>query len=65
MDSRILDAVVFTGLGLALGLVWWKMYVEPHDRVRTEILECMREMNDMSESAYKQCHEKLRPKSSN
>lgn len=62
MENRILDMVLWVGLGLVFGFIWWSFWVEPHDRFNELISECMLSKDDMSMQSYKDCVDATRPR---
>lgn len=54
-----IEALIFIGLGLAVGVGWYHFYVKPHDEARYQILDCMG--SDNSRAAYDACVAELRP----
>ncbi len=56
--SFIVDNLIITFIGFVLIVGWWKIYVEPSDKIRYAIMDCMGE--DMSEQAYNLCVENLK-----
>lgn len=40
-NQRMTDIVIFVGAGLLIGLIWFKIYVEPRDEFLMEVAECM------------------------
>ena len=40
-DQRMTDTIIFVGVGLLIGLIWFKVYVEPRDEFLMEVAECM------------------------
>lgn len=56
--SDLKEAVLLVFLGLGLGLGWYKLWVEPQDQWRSEVLDCMD--GDRSKEAYEWCVAELR-----
>ena len=52
MDDKK-EIVIMLALMLGLGFSWYKFWVEPNDRVRHSIIECMD--GDRSRAAYDNC----------
>jgi hypothetical protein len=55
------DAVIFIGLGLLVGLVWFQAYVKPHDKFNELVSDCMIRKDDMSQQSYEDCIDETRP----
>tara|TARA_B100001029_G_scaffold58950_1_gene47629 strand:+ start:219 stop:428 length:210 start_codon:yes stop_codon:yes gene_type:complete len=53
-------------VGVAIGFGWYKLWVEPHDQYRAEIMECMgseeiaARLPSNSRAAYDMCVAKLK-----
>ena len=45
-DQRMTDTIIFVGAGLLIGLVWFKVYVEPREEFLMEVAECMSTVED-------------------
>ena len=58
MRSTLFDIIIFTGLGLLIGFVWFKIYVQPNDAFLREVMDCMGD--NMSERAYALCASQLK-----
>tara|TARA_B100000674_G_C37581599_1_gene796595 strand:- start:555 stop:734 length:180 start_codon:yes stop_codon:yes gene_type:complete len=56
--SDLKEAVLLVFLGLGLGFGWYKLWVEPQDQWRHEVLDCMN--GDRSQEAYDWCVAELR-----
>ena len=60
-NSAIFDVAIFTGLGMLIGLIWFKGYVQPREKVLYEIIDCMNEKGDIDpELAYNLCSKTIR-----
>ena len=44
--QRMTDTIIFVGTGLLIGLVWFKVYVEPREEFLLEVAECMSTVED-------------------
>lgn len=60
--STIKEVITFVTIGALMGFTWHSLYVKPHDKVRMELVECMKDNHDMSQSGYNNCIEMLRPR---
>jgi hypothetical protein len=61
MTEVMRDAVIFIGLGLLVGLVWFQVYVKPHDKFNEVVSSCMIRKDDMSQQSYEDCVDETRP----
>jgi len=55
----LIEIAVFVSLGLAIGTVWFNVYVKPSDEFRERVMQCMDGSNDMSRAGYDHCIGKL------
>ena len=61
MSDAVKDLIVFVGLGMLLGIAWFKFYVAPYDQALTDIRICMIEMGNVhSREFYDVCAEKIK-----
>ena len=47
---------------IVLIVLWHNLYIKPHDEVRMQLIECMKDNRDMSRSSYDACVEMLSPR---
>mgnify|MGYP001186602200 CR=1 FL=1 len=60
-NSGIYDVVIFVGVGMLIGLVWFKVYIQPREAVLYEIMDCMTEKGDIDpQLAYDICSKELK-----
>jgi len=52
------DIIVFVGIGLFLGGVWYQTYVKPHDAYVERVMECMGD--SMDREIYDHCVETIK-----
>ena len=61
MQDRLVDVFVFVGMGLLVGAVWFKVYVEPRDEFVQLVGDCMTGKNDRSIESYRDCVDETAP----
>ena len=61
MTEAIRDTVIFVGLGLLVGFVWFQVYVKPHDKFNELVSDCMIRKADMGQQSYEDCVDETRP----
>lgn len=55
----LIEIAIFVSLGLAIGAVWFNVYVKTNDEFRASIMQCMEDDGDMSRAGYNHCTEKF------
>ena len=58
--AEFIEATAFICIVAAMCIAWYYGYVKPADDMRHQIISCMDDRGDRSESGYKQCFEALR-----
>ena len=48
-----MEALLLVSMGFVGGFAWYKLWVEPNDNYRFEVMNCMG--NDLSEESYRYC----------
>ena len=60
--TDFIEATAFMCIVAAMSIVWYFAYIKPADEMRSDIVECMYEINDKSDKGYKYCFETLKAK---
>ena len=59
--SGIYDVVIFVGAGMLIGLIWFKLYIQPREAELYEIMDCMTEKGEIDpQLAYNICSKELK-----
>ena len=57
--ATLTEITLMVSLGLALGFIWYHIYVKPNDMYKNQVIECMNDMGDHSKESYDICHHRL------